>query len=256
MRRWVVVLALVLGLVPLTAATAQAIQVGNIVACNTDPCYGSDNGDNIWEQRGRGVDDEIWAKGGDDWVQAQTYTDDSDALFGGKGDDTIWANDGDNNDEIHAGLGHDTCYVDSQEYNLEGCEIIRGREGNVIRCHDSPCYGSGARELILEQRGDHVGDDIRALAGGDAVFANEYGFDHDEVDTGRGVDLINVMDGDDEDVVLPGRGTDKCFVDSRKEGHYCEHFYLPNGELCIAGGLVCQGDYSDLVRRWANPYLP
>jgi Ca2+-binding RTX toxin-like protein len=230
MRRLVVVVALVVALVPLTAATSQAIQVGNIVACNTDPCFGSGNGDNIWEQRGRGVDDEIRAKAGNDWVQGQTYTDDSDLLIGGEGDDEIWANDGDNNDTIYGSRGHDTCYVDYHEEHVEGCEEIRGpgygspytrveRWGNFVQCNDLPCYGHNTSygEIIMERKGDGVPDEIHAGAGPDKVEAFLAWEDHDVVYGGDGGDVIDVRDGDNQDEIYAGPGLDYCKVDAEEE---------------------------------------
>jgi Ca2+-binding RTX toxin-like protein len=225
MRRSVVVVALVaalvVALVPLTAATSQA-RPWYIVACNTDPCFGSDSGENIWEQRGRGVHDEIRAKAGDDWVQGQTYTDDRDLLIGGKGDDEIWAKDGDPSDQVYGSLGHDTCHVDSQEEHIEGCEDIDSETGEVVDmskylrivvwCNTIPCYGGDGYNEIWEQTG-RVDDVIFSKGGADKVYTASWDRDRDVVHAGRGADTIVVVDNDAHDRIDAGPGADICFVD-------------------------------------------
>ncbi len=79
--------------------------------CDTVPCYGTSNNDTIGERDGS-VHDEIFGLGGDDRINAARAGNDQDTVYGGPGNDTIFANDGDTRDYIDCGNGTDTVYID------------------------------------------------------------------------------------------------------------------------------------------------
>ena len=94
----------------------------------------------------------------------------------------------------------------------------------LIQCRAIPCYGSGNDDKILERIGNGKSDKIIARGGHDAILANKYGNDIDIVRSGRGMDKINVRDGDPKDRIRAGKGAhDWCIVDARSElGSGCD----------------------------------
>ena len=88
----------------------------------------------------------------------------------------------------------------------------------LIQCRAIPCYGSGNDDKILERIGNGKSDKIIARGGHDAILANKYGNDIDIVRSGRGMDKINVRDGDPKDRIRAGKGAhDWCIVDANSE---------------------------------------
>lgn len=87
----------------------------------------------------------------------------------------------------------------------------------IIQCRNSPCYGSGNRDLIYERVGNKKNDKIIMRGGNDKVLANAYTNDRDIVKGGTGFDKINVADGDTRDRAGAGSGRNWCIVDSRAE---------------------------------------
>jgi hypothetical protein len=91
-------------------------------------------------------------------------------------------------------------------------------QDQIIRCHASPCYGSGNDDLIYERPANGLNDRIIMRGGHDRVLANRYTNDRDVTKGGPGGDRINVNDGDRRDTASGGRGTsDLCIVDARVE---------------------------------------
>ena len=88
----------------------------------------------------------------------------------------------------------------------------------LIQCRSIPCYGSGNDDKILERIGNGKNDKIIARGGHDLILANKYGNDTDIVRGGRGMDKINVRDGDPHDRIRAGAGAhDWCIVDANSE---------------------------------------
>jgi hypothetical protein len=90
-------------------------------------------------------------------------------------------------------------------------------QDQIIRCHASPCYGSGNDDLIYERPANGLNDEIIMRGGNDRVLAGKYTNDFDVTRGGRGFDRINVADGDRKDTASGGPGRDLCIVDSRAE---------------------------------------
>jgi len=88
----------------------------------------------------------------------------------------------------------------------------------LIQCRSIPCYGSGNDDKILERIGNGKNDKIIARRGHDLIKANGYTNDTDIVRSGRGMDKINVRDGDPHDRIRAGKGAhDWCIVDANSE---------------------------------------
>ncbi len=122
MRKLILVTVLVLMMVPLVAAAAYA---GNqIIQCAGIPCISTGQQDLVKERIGNRLNDKIYLKGGSDQVRADKYRADRDLIYGGKGFDLIYVNDGDTHDRIRGGAGKDKCYVDSRQEVVSGCSSV------------------------------------------------------------------------------------------------------------------------------------
>jgi hypothetical protein len=119
MRRIAMIVAAVMALSALLATAAFA---GNqIIQCAGIPCIATGSQDLVKERRGNGLNDKIYLRGGSDQVRANCYTRDRDLIYGGKGYDLIYVNDGDTHDRIRGGAGGDKCNVDSRREVVSGC---------------------------------------------------------------------------------------------------------------------------------------
>ncbi len=95
--------------------------------------------------------------------------------------------------------------------------------GGVIQCDSSPCYATGAHQVLFEQVGDGVADNMYALAGHDNLRAQNYTNDNDTANGGTGNDVLHVNDGDALDGARGGSGYDTCVVDAAVEAtNSCE----------------------------------
>jgi hypothetical protein len=95
--------------------------------------------------------------------------------------------------------------------------------GGVIQCDEDPCYASGAHQVVFEQVGDGVADNIYAQAGHDNLRAQNYTNDNDTANGGFGHDVLHVNDGDALDGAIGGPGFDRCVVDATIEAaNTCE----------------------------------
>src|SRR5919112_6432136 len=97
----------------------------------------------------------------------------------------------------------------------------------VIQCDSNPCYASGAHQVVFEQVGDGVADNIYAQAGHDNIRAQNYTNDNDTANGGPGYDVLHVNDGDALDGAIGGPGFDRCVVDATVEAaNTCEQVVI------------------------------
>jgi hypothetical protein len=87
----------------------------------------------------------------------------------------------------------------------------------VIQCNENPCNATGAHEVVFEQVGNGVADNIYAQAGHDNIRAQNYTKDNDTANGGFGYDVLHVNDGDALDGAIGGPGFDVCVVDATVE---------------------------------------
>jgi hypothetical protein len=87
----------------------------------------------------------------------------------------------------------------------------------VIQCDSNPCYATGAHEVVFEQVGDGVADNMYAQGGHDNLRAQNYTNDNDTANGGTGHDVLHVNDGDTLDGAVGGPGFDTCVVDATIE---------------------------------------
>jgi hypothetical protein len=87
----------------------------------------------------------------------------------------------------------------------------------AIQCDSNPCYATGAHEVVFEQVGDGVADNMYAQGGHDNLRAQNYTNDNDVAHGGYGNDLLHVNDGDTLDGAIGGPGFDVCVVDATIE---------------------------------------
>ena len=122
MRRIAMIVAVVMALSAFLATVAYA---GNqIIQCAGIPCIATGSQDLVKERIGNRLNDKIYLKGGADQVRADKYRADRDLIYGGKGYDLIYVNDGDTHDRIRGGAGNDKCYVDSRVEVVSGCSRV------------------------------------------------------------------------------------------------------------------------------------
>ena len=67
--------------------------------------------------------DQMYGRGGNDFLDAVVYSGDTDKLYGGRGSDEVNASDGDTSDRLDGGKGIDSCYGDAGD-TFVGCEQI------------------------------------------------------------------------------------------------------------------------------------
>lgn len=124
MRRTVLLMAM-MALLALSLGAGAAFAADQIIQCRSNPCYGSGNYDLVYERVGNGANDTIILRGGNDRVQANTYTRDVDVVKGGSGYDKIDVEDQDTLDTAGGGDGgRDWCIVDSRAEVGSGCDRI------------------------------------------------------------------------------------------------------------------------------------
>ena len=87
----------------------------------------------------------------------------------------------------------------------------------VIQCDSNPCYATGGKQMIFEQVGNGVADNIYAQDGHDNLRAQNYTNDNDTANGGTGNDVLHVNDGDALDGAIGGPGFDICVVDAAVE---------------------------------------
>jgi hypothetical protein len=87
----------------------------------------------------------------------------------------------------------------------------------VIQCDSDPCHATGAHEVVFEQVGNGVADNMYAQGGHDNLRAQNYTNDNDTANGGYGNDVLHVNDGDALDGAVGGPGFDVCVVDATVE---------------------------------------
>ncbi len=121
MRRGIILSLAVLAAL-LTLASGVALAVDK--QCTGYPCYGTDDGDALYERGGEGVNDRIYSKPGKDFVRANAFTNDNDIIFGGLGCDRLNVDDGDERDELYGERAFDRCYVDARSEVDNSCNAL------------------------------------------------------------------------------------------------------------------------------------
>ncbi len=77
--------------------------------CTSKPCRGTNLADILYERNGDGVPDAIYGLQGNDRLNAATFENDADKLYGGPDNDHLNTVDTDGNDNLDGGRGFDTC---------------------------------------------------------------------------------------------------------------------------------------------------
>src|SRR5215210_781100 len=96
-------IAMLVGAVALLTMLFAGVALARNFTCTDDPCYGTTSADTIFERAGDGASDTIYARQGADNVDATTFTNDVDRLFGQRGNDRLDARDGDTLDTVNGG---------------------------------------------------------------------------------------------------------------------------------------------------------
>jgi len=111
MRRVTLMLAAVAMMVSLFAVAAYAAEI-----------WGTDQNDKIFENK---LDDKIFGRQGNDYIDATKYDGDADHVEGNRDNDTISVKDGDNKDFVDGGQDFDVCFGDTGD-TIVNCEMVNG----------------------------------------------------------------------------------------------------------------------------------
>ena len=128
----VLVIGLVLMAVSAVAVGAQTATTGPVGVsttvskqCYSVPCHGSANREAIYERIGDGKHDIIRGYGNNDRIHANTYSGDTDRVYGhGGGTNYLYVDDGDALDGAIGGPGFDYCYVDATIEASDTCDSV------------------------------------------------------------------------------------------------------------------------------------
>ena len=123
-------LGTVVGVVALMTMLFAGVALAVNKQCSQRPCEGTSSDDRLFERGGNGVNDTIFGRGGNDLIRADSFTNDTDVLHGGRGNDRLNTNDGDSNDTVFGGAGFDVCIIDAGD-NTSGCEDVRVDPGEM-----------------------------------------------------------------------------------------------------------------------------
>jgi hypothetical protein len=132
MRNVTMLLGVAVIMTMLFASVALAVEK----QCINRPCNGTDGNDKLFERSGDGVNDTISGQAGRDVMRADAYTQDTDLLYGNRGNDRLNANDNgqlpeDTIDTVYGGKGFDICIVDARSEVGGGCEDVRVDPGEA-----------------------------------------------------------------------------------------------------------------------------
>ena len=134
------------------------IAAAKTFVCQTVPCEGTNNPDQIGERNGRSQDI-IRANGGDDFVNADRASRDADRVQGNNGDDVLDVGDGDFRDNVSGGRGFDTCIVDVENtgssFGIDGvspsCEQSAAPDESGGSARSGAATTEGLRPLTAEE---------------------------------------------------------------------------------------------------------
>jgi hypothetical protein len=107
-----------------TTGPSQAPSPTTSKQCYSVPCYGNASREVIYERIGDGKRDVIRAYGNNDRLHANTYTNDTDQVYGLAGTDYLYVNDGDARDTAGGATGYDWCYVDARIEASNTCNRV------------------------------------------------------------------------------------------------------------------------------------
>jgi hypothetical protein len=130
-RKRLMIIPVVVAVLSLAAAGVVAAQSAPAPAtsmqCYSKPCYGNAGKETIYERVGDGVSDNISSFYNDDRLHANTYSKDTDQVYGYAGNDYVYVDDGDTKDSANGGRGYDRCYVDATIEAADSCEKVIAR---------------------------------------------------------------------------------------------------------------------------------
>ena len=118
LRRVVFFLGVAMVMLVVAAGVAVAVEK----TCENVPCTGTENDDELHERDGS-VKDRILGKGGNDRIEAVSYSKDRDVLKGQDQGDRLVTVDGDRRDAARGGSGRDTCFIDQGDAR-RSCERL------------------------------------------------------------------------------------------------------------------------------------
>jgi hypothetical protein len=110
---------MLLGVLMVMLVAAAGVAVAVEKTCGNVPCRGTDNDDELYEQRGR---DRILGLDGEDLISANDFGSDRDRLRGGARGDKLLSNDNDRRDGVDGGRGNDRCIIDRGD-NANSCSV-------------------------------------------------------------------------------------------------------------------------------------
>ena len=115
-------IVMLLGVAMVVLVVAAGVAVAATRTCQDIPCVGTDNDDVLHEREGS-VKDRILGKGGNDRIDAVSYSNDRDVLKGQDQGDRLVPVDGDRRDSARGGSGRDTCFIDQGDAR-RSCERL------------------------------------------------------------------------------------------------------------------------------------
>ena len=132
MRRMFMLVGLSTLLITLAVGVAMAVTY-KVRQCDSTPCNGTDGSDLMYERQGQ-VKDRIFGFDAKDRLVASTFNNDRDRLYGGRGNDVIFTNDGDSRDLADGGRGRNRCVADRGD-QVRNCRRINpsSTEAAVLR---------------------------------------------------------------------------------------------------------------------------
>ena len=177
-----------------------------------DVLIGSDFDDIIYGGHGG---DTIYGLGGDDFIVSGQHpkfgpiyelTGVPAKLYGGNGNDTIWASEHAPGDHLFGGAGDDHLYGGGLARGGSGHDFIYAGAG------DSRVFGGGGNDTIVATYGDHTVD---AGSGDDLVLTDGLHGGHQIVALGSGNDIAHVSwyDKESPKTLDGGRGIDLLTLD-------------------------------------------
>jgi hypothetical protein len=112
-------LVMLLGVAMFMLVVAAGVAVAVEKTCDSIPCNGTENDDELHEREGS-VRDRIRGFQGEDLLDANNYRQERDVLVGGQNGDRLLTNDNDGRDSARGGKGSDRCVVDNGD-NTSSC---------------------------------------------------------------------------------------------------------------------------------------